>query len=466
VLRRRVADGTAPPLSDSERRRDHARAGARGGAWIWWLLLVVPLWVVLVLCTYWEPVMGDGWGHVGWHRANTVGPYAIYEFAREIYLNENPRLGQLLTMLIYTRGPYHVIATPLVELGVFAMLTVLALGRWPSLRRSDDALVAAIITATIASCTPQIGPMLFYRPFTGNYTFGLALNLLWLVPYRLEVAEPRAPRLWLAPPMLVLGLAAGLSNEHTGFSFFAMGAIAAIVAARRRGLRVWMIAGLVGLGAGYWLLLTAPGQHVRYGGLAEQATIFERIVDRGVTGNLRVIGLVALAMVWALPLFALGLIERWRGGPPAPDLALRRERWTCAVLALAGAACAVTLLGSPKIGPRLYFASIVLISTGLAGWLAGQLRSAWSRRAAALLAAGVLIFVAARLIVIHRVVGPLGALRRARIEHGAPGSVVKVPAYPIGPSRYFLGDDFAAPRREALAADYGLKAIELESTER
>jgi len=439
---------------------------------MWWVLLIVPLWVVLVLCTYWEPVMGDGWGHVGWHRDNSVGLYAIYDFGREIYLNENPRLGQLLTMLIYTRGPYHVIATPLVELGVFAMLTVLALGRWPSLRRADDALVAAIITATIASCTPQIGPMLFYRPFTGNYTFGLALNLLWLVPYRLELTEPRPRRLWLALPMLVLGLAAGLSNEHTGFAFVAMGALAAVVAFRRGGLRVWMIAGLVGLGAGYWLLLTAPGQHLRYGGLADQATILERIADRGIAGNLRVFGFLALAMMWAVPLYALGVIERWRSGPPEPTEAAedsviaRRERWVCAVLALAGVGCALTLLGSPKIGPRLYFASVVLIATGLAGWLAMRLRSAWSRRAAAVLAAGMLIFVAARLIIVHRVVGPLGALRRERIEHGPPGSVVTVPAYPVGPSRYFLGDDFAAPRREAVAADYGLKAIELESTER
>jgi hypothetical protein len=456
-----VADGTAPPLSHSEAGPGHARA-----AWIWWLLLVVPLWVVLVLCTYWEPVMVDGWGHVRWHRDNTVGLYAIYDFARQIYLNENPRLGQLLTMLIYARDPYHVIVIPLVELGVFGTLTVLVLGRWPSLRRGGDALVAAIITATIAGCTPQIGPMLFYRPYIGNYLFGLALNLLWLVPYRLEMAEPRSRRLWLAPPMLVLGLAAGLSNEHTGFAFVAMGALAAIMAARRRGLRVWMIAGLVGLCAGYWLLLTAPGQQVRYSGLADQATIFERIADRGIVGNLRVFGFLALAMAGAVPLFALGVIERWRGGPPARSPALRRERWTYAVLALGGVACTLTLLGSPKVGPRLYFASVALIAAALAGWLAGELRSAWSRRAAALFAAGVLIFVAARLIVIHRVVGPLGALRRARIEHGAPGSVVKVPAYPVAPSRYFLGEDFDAPRREGVAAGYGLKAIELESMER
>jgi hypothetical protein len=76
----------------------------------------------------------------------------------------------------------------------------------------------------------------------------------------------------------------------------------------------------------------------------------------------------------------------------------------------------------------------------------------------------VLVFVEARLVWIHRVVGPLGALRRDRIEHGAQGAVVTVPRYPFGGSRYFLGDDFRVTTlREAIAVSYGLKAIELEA---
>jgi hypothetical protein len=431
------------------------------GGHLWWALLVLPLWVVLILCTHGEPVMGDGWGHLWWHREHTLGWHEIYDFCKEIYLYENPRLGQLLTMLAYTPGPYHVIITPLVEIAVFATLTVLALGRWPDVRRSGDALVAAIITATIASCAPQIGLMLFYRPFTGNYTFGLALNLWWLVPYRLELVAARPARLWLAPLMLVLGLAAGLSNEHTGLAFLAMGLLASLVALRRRGLRIWMIAGLVGLFAGYWLLLTAPGQHLRYQGLAEHAGILERITDRGGAGNLRVVGLLILALVPVLPLVGIAMVERRATGPSALSA---RDRWACIVLALGGLACTLTLLASPKIGPRLYLASIALIAAGLAGWIAAQLRRAWARRSCAILAAGALVFVAVRLITIHRVIGPLGAIRRDRIEHGAPGSVVTVPRSPYDRSRYFFGDDLIDPvRRKSLASAYGLQAIELEA---
>lgn len=431
------------------------------GGHLWWALLVLPLWGVLILCMHWEPVMGDGWGHVWWHRGHTLGWREIYEFGKEIYLYENPRLGQLLTMLAYTPGPYQVIITPLVELGVFATLTVLALGRWPDVRRSGDALVAAIITATIASCASQIGLMLFYRPFTGNYTFGLALNLWWLVPYRLELVAARPARIWLAPLMLVLGLAAGLSNEHTGLAFLAMGLLASLVALRRRGLRIWMIAGLVGLFAGYWLLLTAPGQHLRYQGLAEHAGILERFTDRGVVGNLRVAGVLVLALVPALPLVGIALFERRTAGPSGLSAMDRRA---LIALALGGLTCTLTLLASPKIGPRLYFASIALIAAGLAGWIGAQLRRTWARRSCAILVAGALVFVAVRLIAIHRVIGPLGAIRRDRIEHGAPGSVVTVPRWPHDRSRYFFGDDLIDPeRRKSIASAYGLEAIELEA---
>jgi hypothetical protein len=427
---------------------------------------VVPWWGVLIVCTSREPVMGDGWGHIFWHRDHTVGPYEIYDFFREIYLHENPRLGQLLTMLVYTRGPYHAIVTPIVELGVFATLTVLALGRWPSVRRADDALVAAIVTAIVAGCAPQIGPLLFYRPFTGNYVFGLALNLWWLVPYRLELAAARPDRLWLALLMLVLGLTAGLSNEHTGFAFLAMGFLASFVAWRRGGLRPWMIAGLAGMATGAWFLLTAPGQHERYQGLAEQTGIFARVTGRGVAGNIEVVGKLALYLAPALPLVGIMFLDRWRTRRiPGPSARSAMDRRIYLVLALGGLACTLTLLGSPKIGARLYLASIALIAAGSAGWVAAEWRSTWARRSYGILAAGVLVFVSVRFVAIYRVVGPLWTIRRDRMEHGAPGSVVTVPGYPFPRDRYFLGDDFQdAARRQSIAGAYGLKAIEIEAT--
>jgi len=457
----------------SPERAAPARAGRATPAWLWWAALVLPLWGMLVLCLHWEPVMRDGWGHRAWHHDNAVGLRTLYDFARESYLIENPRLGQVMTLLAYSDGPYFVIATPLLELAVLAMLTAVALGRWPRLGRADDAFAAAMLTATLAACAPQLGPMLLYRPFTWNYVFGFALNLWWLVPYRLELVEPRPARWWRAPLIFVLGVAAGLCNEHTGVAFVAMAMLATLVAWRRGGLRAWMITGLVGLLAGYAVLLTAPAQHLRYAGLAQHSGIVERIVDRGVGANLRVLAALAGALAPALLLVAVGLTRR------RPERTIV-ERASHGVLALGGLVCALTLLASPKLGPRLYFASVALIAAGLTGWLVDRLRAepagrtarwpsrwiaAWAARGCAIAAAAVLAYVEIRLVAIHRVIGPLGALRADRVEHAPPGAAVTVPRYPFPRSRYFLGDDLLdAGVRDTLAREFHLASVALEPT--
>lgn len=427
-----------------------------------WILLAISLGGVLAYCASGEPVMGDGWGHHDWHRHNGLGLWAIVDYAWEIYQYENPRLGQLFTMLLYTPGPYHAITTPVVELLLFWLLAALALGRIPSVRRPDDALVVLILVAAIAVCTPQIGPMLFYRPFTGNYTLGLVLNLIWLLPYRLEISAARPPRVWLAPLCLVLGVLAGLCNEHTGIAFFAMGLAASLYAWRRLGrFRIWMLAGLVGLLAGYVVLLSAPGQSLRYEGLAERAGIVGRILERGISGNLRVLGLLAAAIAPLLPVVVLAVLDRRArtSAPPSPEPA---HQLACLALALGGVVCTLTLLASPKLGGRLYLASVALISAGLAGWLAGQLHRARLRLAIAVLAGTAALLVAIRLVAIARVVGPLGRIRLERLAAGPPGSIVRVPPYPVEPSRYFLGEDFGDNRRQSLAVSYQLGGVELE----
>lgn len=463
-----VPDGHAPLATGAA-----APAGDRA-AWRWWALLVIPLWIVLVVCASWEPVMRDGWGHRSYlfHRGFSLR--SLYDFAHDAYLYQNPRLGQPMTLVAYTDGPYHVIVTPLVELAVLALLTALALGRWPRPTRSGDALAAALVTATLAACAPQIGPMLLYRPFTWNYVFGFALNLWWLVPYRFALRAPRPAAWWRAPASFVLGVAAGLCNEHTGVAFAAMGALATLAAWRRGGLRGWMITGLVGLIAGYALLLTAPAQHIRYQGIAAQAGIVERIVERGVLGNLRLLAIPAGALAPSLVLVAIGLSRR-----PA-ERAAAIDRACQAALAIGGLVCTLTLLASPKLGPRLYFASVALVAAGLAGWLIDRLHGRlpephagsvwaerWARRSCAILAIGMLAFVQLRLVAIHRVAGPLGAVRLERVEHAAPGAEVIVPRYPFARGRYFLGDDLLDPAvRASLSRQFNLSSVALEPAQR
>ena len=51
------------------------RGGKLAAPWIWAALLG-SLWIVMILCTRWEPVMRDGWGNLHWHEANTLDLHA------------------------------------------------------------------------------------------------------------------------------------------------------------------------------------------------------------------------------------------------------------------------------------------------------------------------------------------------------------------------------------------------------
>lgn len=434
------------------------------GPWVW-AAVVIPLWLTLVVCVAWEPLVRDAWSNTFFHRWNDVDLATAWRLVRDGWLGSNPRLGQTVTTLLYAPGPYHVVITPLLEIGLFLVMTAIGLGRRPSIKSVDDALVFATVTALFAACTPQFGPMLFYRPFMGNYTFGLLLNLLWLVPYRFHAAEPRQYRLWWAPLFLLLGVAAGMCNEHTGPAFIGLGVLA-VVWSVRRGDRIkpWMIAGLIGLIAGYVLLMVAPGHDARYGGLAQQAGMLERITERGIGANLSIVGKLAFYSLWSLPWIVLALLARRR--PPPPSLPLPPlSAWqhpALLVLAAAGVLSTLALLASPKLGPRLYVHSIGLLSIALTGWLFAQLAAPWSRKALAVLSGAVLAYVCARCLLTYRTVGAISSERLAIIQKAAPGSHVHVPRYPKLPAKWFLGEDFSAANlRISTAADYGLGSIEL-----
>lgn len=427
-----------------------------------WIAVVVPVWLVFVLCTHWEPVLRDGWGHFIWHRHNDVSLGGVWDFAKGSYLHNNPRLGQTFTLLMHTPGPYHAIVTPLVELALFYLLAILALGRWPSLRRTSDALLVATIIALVFACARSLGPMLFYRPFTGNYLFGLVVNLIWLVPYRLHGEDPRRRGWWWTPLMLVLGLASGLCNEHTGPGF-AVAGLFALVIYWRRGERFvpWAIAGLIGLAAGGLLLLYAPGQEIRYNGLATQLSPLQRIVDRGARGNGKILFLLVLYLLPSVLWLALGVVARLRGaGERQP-----RNR-ALAQLAVAGLALliVVTLLASPKQGDRLYFAPICLACAALAGWLIARLGRP-ERIVAAALAAITITYTSYRLVTTYHSRGSEFVARMAVLEYTPPNGTATVAPYSDKRSRWVIGDDFVVDwLRGAIAREFQIATIQLTTS--
>lgn len=432
------------------------------GALAGWIAAVVPLWIVMILCTHWEPVCHDGWGHFFWHRNLGSSWNAVRGFAVSSYEHNNPRLGQIITFLLYTPGSWHSIVTPIVELGMFGLLETVVLGRWPSQRRADDALLFATIAALVLVCAPVAGLMLFYRPFTGNYLYGFVINLLFLVPYRFAYEAPKRRPSWWVPAMVVLGVMSGMCNEHTGPAVVGL-AVVATYAVHRRGERVgtWAIAGIIGMIAGGVALFVAPAQSIRYNGLATHASLLGRIVGRGVLGDLAVVGrLIAYAspaIVW----LGLGLVARRSRDHVRPS---RPEMQTRTELALVGGAFAIalTLLVSPKVGARLYLAPVGLAVTAAAGWMVCQLSGTRTRAAAWVFALGSIAYASFACVRAYREVGPEAAARLVLLEHAPANSVLDLPRYTIHRSRWAYDDDLEIEQlRNTVSASFGLALIRL-----
>ncbi|MEO8553671.1 MAG: DUF6056 family protein [Kofleriaceae bacterium] len=396
-----------------------------------WAAVIVPVWIVMVLCTHWEPVQRDGWGHFIWQRHTGLSLANLVEFARGSYEHNNPRLGQVVTLLMFTPGPWHVIFTPLLELATFYALVALVLGRWP--RTAGDAQLFLVTFAITAATAPQFGLLLFYRPFTGNYVFGLFATLAFLLPYRFGRVG-----WWIVP----LGFAAGLCNEHTGPAIVALAAAATWAS----GVRAWKVAGIVAMCLGGLALLVAPGQAIRYNGIA-QTSLVERLAERGIAGNLEIVGAILVYLLPALAWLAVAGGGWWfqqrrrtRVEPP-----YREQRRAELALVATALAIVLTLLLSPKVGPRLYFASCAMIAAVIANIALRHARAAITALSALVVAIVAIICVRA-----YQVAGARWTARVATWEHSP---AITDPPPVEGPrSRWILDDDQTQPEYRALAA--------------
>ena len=412
-----------------------------------------------------EPVRHDGWWLALAHAERPLSPGALVDFARDSYLHGNPRLGQLLTYIAFTQGPWHALLAAAGGAALLGGAFVLGFGRAPRPRELADTARLAAIAGLVFVCVPNPGQMLCYRPFTGNYVWALCVTMAFAAPYRLALARGDAPapsraRAALqATGMIVLGLAAGLANEHTG-PVAIVAAAAATIAMRRRdgGFRPWTLAGTIALAAGVALLIGAPGQSERYHGMEGTSSLVDNVLDRGALGNLRVIGMSFVYTIGAWLVLAAALIASRRA---------RRAAWRREVVLLAGAAIAIvlTVLVSPKQGARLFVAPAVLVIAAAVrafdAAFGARVRAAGAAAAAILAALG-----CAQLVRVAQVDAGNFAARVAHLRAAPPGATVAVPPYArFAPDWWSFGDDFrSAPLREHVARRvFGLDDAWLET---
>jgi len=249
---------------------------------LWFAAAVAAMWAFFVVQAAHTPTLLDDWYQLTWHRHHDFGLSSIWQVRPLQLLPLQSRIGDVLLMIVNGPRWIHVLVTPLVQLALVPLAFIVAFGRIPKPTFRDLQLLIVLqlaiwlITPIPASCI-SIGRS---RP---NYLWSIATMLALFAAYRLD--DGKKARVWLAPIMLVVGWCAGMGNEHTGPT--AMLAMACLIYWKHRQgqLRLWMVAGAVGLFIGYPMLFLAPGQAQRYAGIATKNSPIKVLVERGVGGN-------------------------------------------------------------------------------------------------------------------------------------------------------------------------------------
>lgn len=426
---------------------------------------VFGLWLLFFVQAWNTPVLLDDWYQLPYWRHHDFGLQAIWEYGHYNYFHFNPRIGDVFLLVINGPPAAHLILTPLVELGFLFITFAIAFARWPRPTWRDLQLLL-VLQVMIWIVIPICGVMYFYRPFTTNYLWAFGITLSLFVPYRLALARGTSPqRLWSIPLMLALGWTAGMCNEHTGPAAMVAIAIFIVVAWKRKQLRAWMVAGGVGLWIGYPMLFFAPGQQMRYAGIATRNTPVHLIVERGPDGLYEIVlDFIAEAQL-AIDLVLVALLVAWaRGKQQLEVLGRTRVLWFFGLVVAAGGMVA-TLFASPTVGERLFFAPAVLFVGALlvvVDWLFAQTAA---RRL--LVAACAMMFA----YYVYRMVDVLAEgyaqnqSRMTQLASAPRDSTPQVPPYGLWKrTRWWWGDDFQyASLREYVANEvYDLRGIEYD----
>lgn len=398
-----------------------------------------------------EPFAYDAWNLADDTKAEPFSFGHFLEYWKLEYTHSNPRFGQPFAYLGYKLEWFAVIATPLAYLATALAAFVLGTGRRPT--KDRDLALYAMILGFMWFALPQIGKTLFVRAYAANYLYTAAIQLWFLVPLRLR---PKANASTLAVVGYGLaGVIAGSCNEHTGPTLCALMLGYAWWRRETRPRLAW--AGAFGSIAGFALIFFAPGQGHRYNDLAQKVTLWGRLMNRGVSGNLGLVydWIVAMApvLVVMVVIAAVGLV---REAGYAEQRERRRWAERAIVMALAGGLLVtMTLFVSPKLGPRFFIVPMMLLVAACVAMADAVLVE--ERDFAPFVAVAVIasIYAIGHTVPLYGRLAKQSDARLAQLEKAPRGSVVTLESWEqIEDSWWFFGDDAKAPNKRELIAKY------------
>lgn len=404
-----------------------------------------------------EPFAFDAWNVAQDTHAAPFSLGNFLDYGVGQYLGSNPRVGQWFTYLAYKLEHFAVIATPVAYLALALAVTVLGLGRWPSWRRGRELALYAIALGFLWFAVPRIGMIMFCRAYGANYLYGAVIQLWFLVPLRLRPSGEAG--LGPSTAYFLLGVVAGASNEHTGPTLVLFTLAYALWRRLQGGPRPTLaLAGALGTVAGFAAIFFAPGQGHRYDGLATKVGLLERLLRRGVTGNLDIYDDFLFGAAPVLALIAIGLVlgarDPDRDGQRTP---LRLVGWAL----LAGSLITATVFVSPKLGARFYLHACALLLAAYLGVADVVLTTTRRLVPFVLLAVATSVYAGVKTIPLYLRLHDASGQRLALLAAAPRGSVVTLPAFEqVADSWWFLGDDVRDPlKRDLIARYFGLRGV-------
>jgi len=418
---------------------------------------------------YHEPFVFDAWNVAHDTDAQPASLKRFFAFWHDQYTHSNPRIGQPMAYLAYKLVGVAEVGTALAFLAIVVGGFVFGTGRWPKLSEGRDLATLAIGIGCMWFVAPHFPAYMFCRAYATNYVWLAAIQLWFLIPLRLmSASEPRPVSRPKLAAYFLLGLIAGMGNEHVGPTLIALvGAYGIHIwrSHRKRPLLLWV--GFAGLVIGFALIFFAPGQGSRYEGFTERTTITQTILSRGLRGNADIFGDLVDA---AAPLLALivcvigiGLVGERHS---EAELATMRERHRRAmhmliVAAIAAAMITATVFASPLLGPRFFFHPLMLVLGAVLGIVNAFLRRA--RWYAPFVIAAVLASAtaAARTMPLYKRLAEDSHERLAQLAATPVGGDGTTEAWePVNEGWWFLGDDMRDDKKQELVAKYfGLRKL-------
>ena len=418
---------------------------------------VIATAVHIGLVMFHEPFAFDAWNVAHDTHAEPFSLSRFLAYCLDQYTHSNPRVGQWFTYLSYKLEYFAVITTPLVYLATALAVTVLGLGRFPRWSRGKDLALYAISLGVLWFALPRIGMIMFCRAYGANYLYGACLQLWFLVPLRLRPDGVGSVPACIA--YFFLGVVAGMANEHTGPTLV-VGALGyAAWRHRQGGARPRLaLAGAMGVVIGFAMIFFAPGQGERYEGLATKVSLVGRLLQRGVVANLEIFTNFVLG---AAPILGLMLIVLAIGARDTDRDTQRQPLRFLGWALLAGSVITATVFVSPKLGPRFYLHSCLLLVACFIALADAVLDTRKRLVPFVLLAIAASVYAGVRTIPLFMRLKESSDERIAALVAAKPGSTFTADAYDqVEDNWWFLGDDFRDIKKRELIAEYfGLREV-------